>query len=83
MMQAAEPWHGKDLGACRRTFRSFSESRSLFIQTKMCSVVVIIADVLIHQALQMPLIQNDHMVEQIAAAGNEEAKRRLAQHAGS
>jgi hypothetical protein len=46
MMQAAEPWHGKDLGACRRTFRSFSESRSLFIQTKMCSVVVIIADVL-------------------------------------
>jgi hypothetical protein len=31
----------------------------------------------------MPLIQNDHMVEQIAAAGNEEAKRRLAQHAGS
>jgi len=29
---------------------------------------MVIADVLIHQALQMPFIQNDHMVEQIAAA---------------
>lgn len=34
----------------------------------MRSVVLVVIDVLIHQALQVPFIQHDHMVEQIPAA---------------
>jgi hypothetical protein len=34
---------------------------------------VIVADVLIHEALQMPFIEHDHMVEQIAAAVSDPA----------
>src|SRR5208337_151372 len=34
----------------------------------MGSVVLVVIDVLIHQALQMAIIENDHMVEQIPAA---------------
>ena len=34
----------------------------------MCSILVVVTDVLIHQAFQMPLIEDDHMVKQIAAA---------------
>ena len=34
----------------------------------MRSVVVIVTDVLSHQAFQMPFIENDNMVEEIPAA---------------
>jgi hypothetical protein len=37
-------------------------------QTEVRAIFVVIADVIVHQALQMPFIENDHMVEQIAAA---------------
>ena len=44
--------------ACRRSLR----------QGKVSPVVVIITDVIIHQALQMALIEHDHMVQQVPAA---------------
>ena len=34
----------------------------------MRAIVVVVTDVLIQQAFQMPFIHNDHMVKQIAAA---------------
>src|ERR1017187_3219995 len=34
----------------------------------MSAVVVIVADVIIHEASQMLLVQNDHMIEKVAAA---------------
>jgi hypothetical protein len=34
----------------------------------MRSVIVIVTDVILHQAFEMPFIQDDHMVEQIPAA---------------
>jgi hypothetical protein len=34
----------------------------------MRSIFVVVTDVLTHQTFQMAFIQNDHMVEQIAAA---------------
>jgi hypothetical protein len=34
----------------------------------MRPVLVIIADVLVHQTFQMPLVQDNHMIEQITAA---------------
>jgi len=68
MMQTAEPGHGYDLATgtgilCCRT----TGGRSLR-QREMHPVIVIVADVIVHRALQMPFIENDHMVEQIAAA---------------
>src|ERR1035437_1351599 len=35
----------------------------------MCAILEIVADVFVHQAFQMPLIENDHVVEQIPAEG--------------
>ena len=34
----------------------------------MRPVLVVMADVLVHKSLQMPLIEDDHMVKQIAVA---------------
>ena len=41
----------------------------------MCAILEIVADVFVHQAFQMPLIENDHVVEQIPAAGTYPAFR--------
>jgi len=35
----------------------------------MCAILEIVEDEFIHQAFEMPSIENDHMVEQIPAAG--------------
>lgn len=37
-------------------------------QRKMCSVIVVVTDVLVHQAFQVTFIENDQMVEHISAA---------------
>ena len=69
MMQTAEPWHGNDPAACIGISSAASRPAwGLLRQAKMRSVLVVVTDVLIHQAFQMPFIENDHMVEQIAAA---------------
>ena len=68
MMQAAEPWHcnnftsGSGVTSCLTTGRSFLRQR------KVRPVLVVVADVLVHQAFQMPLIYDDHVVEQVTAA---------------
>ena len=41
----------------------------------MSPVIVVIADVLVHQALQVAFIENDHVIEQIPAAGSNEVLR--------
>lgn len=68
MMQTAESRHGNDLRARRGVLRSFSVRRRLLVQPEVGSVLVVIADVFVHPPSQMALIQDDHMVEQIAAA---------------
>ena len=68
MMEAAEPWHGDNfaVGAC--ILRCHTASWSLLVEPKMRPVVMVVIDVLIHKALHMPLIERDHMIEQIPAA---------------
>ena len=39
----------------------------------MCLLIVVVADVLIHKALEMPFIYSDYMVEQVAAAAADPA----------
>ena len=46
-----------------------------FAKPKMRPVVVVVADVVVHKALQMAFIENDDMVEQITVASPDEAFR--------
>ena len=68
MMQAAEPWHRDDLATCTMIRFCFTSGRRSLGQRKMRSILMIVPDVLVHQAFQMPLIENDYVVKQIAAA---------------
>ena len=68
VMQTAEPWHCYNPAADFGVACWLSTGRRSLRQREMSSIVVIIADVIIHQSLQVPFIENDHMVEQIAAA---------------
>lgn len=69
MMQTAKTRHGNDLRRHWRLNGSFSASRSLIVESEMRAVLVIIADVFVYEAFQMSLVEDDHMIEQIAAAG--------------
>jgi len=68
MMQTAKFWHRYDSSTRFRVTHCFAASRRSLVQGKMSSVLVVITDVLIHEAFQMPFVENDHMVEQISAA---------------
>ena len=61
MMQAPEPGHGYDPATCIRICRGDSTLGRLLLQCEMCPVVVVITDVLTHQAFQMGLVEHDHM----------------------
>ena len=67
MVQAAEPWEREDLATRDWILRYHAASRSLLVEPQICSVVII-ADVVLHHTLEMPFIQNNHMVEQVASA---------------
>ena len=68
MMQSAQPRHCYDSATRLRVTRCRATGRRSLRQRKMRAVLVIITDVLVHEAFQMPFVENDHMVEQISAA---------------
>ena len=45
----------------------FTTGGRLLRQSEMTSVIVVVTDLVIHQASQVPFIQDNHIVEQIAA----------------
>jgi hypothetical protein len=63
MMQATKPRHGNDPATCIASLFCLTTGRRTLRQRKMSPVIVIVTDVLVHQAFQMALIQNYHMVE--------------------
>lgn len=73
MMETAEPWEREDPAARAWAFRHLAASRSLLAEAKMGPVFLVIADELIHEALQMPFMESDHVVEKIAPAGTHPA----------
>ena len=68
MMQSAEPWHRYNPMVAFGILLCITTGRGSLRQRKMRAVLVIITDVLVHEAFQMPFVENDHMVEQISAA---------------
>jgi hypothetical protein len=67
-MQATKSWHGYDWATYIRVLLWFAIRRCSLCEHEMCLVVVVVKDVLVQQAFQMPFIYNDHMVKQIPAA---------------
>jgi hypothetical protein len=65
MMQVAQSWHGYNFVTCTRILQGLTTSRRALRQCKMRSIIVIVADILIHQPPQMVPIQNDDMIEQV------------------
>ena len=68
MMQTAEPRHGYNSATCRRVHFCFTALRRSLHQREVRAILMIVTDVLVHQAFQMTLIQNNDMIEQIPAA---------------
>ena len=72
MMQTANTRQGDDTASCAGALLDQPLARRLFRQTKMRPVLVIIADEVIHEGLQMAFVEHDHMIKQFAtAAANE------------
>jgi len=69
MMQTAEPWHRYYPVTHNAGVTHCLTIRGRFLhQRKMSSILVMIPDVLAHQAFQMLFVRNDHMINQIATA---------------
>jgi hypothetical protein len=68
MVEASESWNTDNVSASAVTLGLFASKGSLLVQTEMSPVIVVVTNVLIHQPFQMPLIENDDMIEQITTA---------------
>jgi hypothetical protein len=73
MMQTAKARHRDNFTRERRLLCRRSAVGSLLRQPEMCSVVVVVPDVIGHQSLEMMFVEHNHMVEQIAATAANEA----------
>src|SRR5664279_3874176 len=65
VMQPTESRQRDDLARAWRHRRCNSTSGRVLPQSKMSPVFVVIVDVVFQQSSQVPLVQNDHVVEQI------------------
>ena len=74
-MQTAQSWHGNNF-ALRFWIRfHLASCRRLLCQSEMSPIFMVVIDVLVQEALQMALIQHDHVVEQVTAAVADKALR--------
>lgn len=62
MMQATEPRHRNDSAIWACTSCDGTSLWSLLVQREVRPVVMVVVDVLGHEALEMPLVQNDDMI---------------------
>ncbi len=76
MMQAADSRMADDLGVATRLRGGRSHRRRALAQPEVRSVVVVIRDKLGEESLQVPLVEDDYVVEQISPHGRDPAFRR-------
>src|ERR1039458_7327577 len=69
MMQTTQPWNRNHLVTVPGIFVCFTTRRRSLFQREMGAILEIVEDEFVDQSFQMPPIENDHMVEQIPAAG--------------
>ena len=73
MMQTAKPWHRGNRSSSGRLVYRFPAGGCSLCQCEISAVLVVVADVIIHETLEMLLVQNNHMIEQVAAAAADPA----------
>src|ERR1700739_5088974 len=70
VVQAAESSARVNLGSDRRTYRCWPTCRCILCASEVRSILVVVAHVRSHQPLQMPLVQDDHGIQQVASAAS-------------
>src|SRR6516225_12042863 len=75
MVQPAESWKGLNLAFTGRANFCCTTSWRVLRQSKMSPVLMVIEQVGRHQPFEMPLIQDDHVVQQVASATSHPAVR--------
>ena len=73
MMEAAESRDRHDAATRVGAPCGHSSERCLLRKTKMSPVVMVVADIFGHETLEMPLVEPNHVIEQIPAAVAKEA----------
>ena len=73
MMQTAEPRHGDHFATSFGICGCSPPARRLLRKSKMGSVLMIVADVIGHETLQMALVEDDDMIKEIASATSDES----------
>jgi hypothetical protein len=73
MVETVEPRHRNHPAAWARNSDDLASCRSLLLQREVCPVIVIVKQVVSHQPLEMPLVEHDHMIEQVSPAIAHEA----------
>ena len=68
MMQASKPRYGNSLRVHSRTLSRFASGWRFLAQAEMCPVVMIVANVLRHESLQMAWVERNDVIEQHSAA---------------
>ena len=75
MMQAAHSRH-RDNSAFRVWIRfGFARAGCILCKAEVCAIVVVIADIFVHEAHQMGLVEHNHIIEQVPAAIANESLR--------
>ena len=75
MMQSAQSRHGNDFSLGVAGYFRHAPAGRFLRQTEMRSVFVVITNVVTHETFQMPLVENDHVIQKIAAAVADKALR--------
>src|ERR1700687_1514268 len=75
MVQAAESRQGLNLASSPRSDRRRPARWRVLVESKMSPVLVVVEQVGRHQPFEMPLIQDDHVVQQVASATSNPALR--------
>jgi hypothetical protein len=65
-MQTTESRQGDNLVDTPRRGRCHSTTGSVLLQSEMSPVLVVITNVVLQQSSQVSLIQNNHVIEQVA-----------------
>ena len=73
MVQTAEPWHRNHPAIWARISNGLASSRCLFLQPEMRSVIMVVANVLVHETLEMPLVEDNHVIQQVSPTVADEA----------
>ena len=68
MMQSTQPRYRNHLATANTAGHCVTSRRSLLIQTEVSPVVMVVANILSHEALEMPLIEHNDVIEQVSAA---------------